>query len=132
MLVSGSRTGLGAVFLGLPYQLSRVFTNLDDVLAVSVLLIPLAGIFQVFDGTQAVAVGVLRGAGDTRVPMLIHVVGFWGVAMPIACWCAFGLDQGATGLWYGLVAGLALVAVAQFLRLRWILRQRLERIVIDD
>jgi MATE family multidrug resistance protein len=128
---AGVMAVIGIVFMASPYALARIFTDLDEVLAMAILLVPVAGVFQIFDGTQVVAVGILRGMGDTRVPMLVHVAGFWGVAMPIACWAAFGLDYGAVGLWYGLVAGLAVVAVAQFLRLRWVLRQRLERIVID-
>ena len=82
-------------------------------------------------GTQVVAVGIMRGMGDTHVPMLIHVAGFWAVAIPVGCWFAFVQERGAVGPWFGLVAGLALVAVAQFLRLRYVLRRGIQRIVID-
>jgi MATE family multidrug resistance protein len=132
-LVSGAGVMLvaGAAFLLFPLPLARVFTDLDGVLAVAVVLVPLAGFFQVFDGTQVVAVGIMRGMADTRVPTIIHVLGFWGVALPIGCAIGFGLDRGAVGLWWGLVVGLGLVAVAQFLRLRVILRRGMSRVVID-
>ena len=128
----GVMIGVGALFLLAPLPLARIFTDIDGVLAVSVVLIPLAGFFQVFDGTQVVAVGVMRGMGDTRVPMLIHVVGFWVVALPLGWWLASGGGFGARGLWWGLVAGLASVAVAQFLRLGIVLRRGVSRLVIDE
>ncbi|HED66815.1 MAG TPA: MATE family efflux transporter [Planctomycetes bacterium] len=124
----------GALFLLVPGILARLLTDLPAVLAVAATLVPLAGLFQVFDGTQVVAVGILRGIGDTRVPMLLHLVGFWGLAIPLGWWLAFVRPDplGATGLWYGLIAGLALVAVCQFARLRILLMRDLQRIVIDS
>ncbi len=121
----------GAVFLLVPYPLARIFTNLEDVLGIAVLLIPLAGAFQVFDGTQGVAAGVLRGLADTRVPMLIHVGGFWGIAIPVGLYLGFERDLGARGLWWGLVVGLAAVAAAQVGRVRVMLRRKIERVVIE-
>jgi len=121
----------GTVFLAFPRPLSSVFTNIGEVLAVSVVLVPLAGLFQVFDGTQAVAVGVLRGMADTRVPMVNHILGFWGVAIPLAWFFGFARGHGAVGLWWGLLVGLALVALLQFLRLRVLLGRELSRVVID-
>lgn len=132
-IVSGALVMLvfGTLFLALPLPLARVFTDLPEVLAVAVTLVPLAGLFQVFDGTQVVAVGVMRGMADTRVPMVIHVLGFWGAAIPIGWLWAFPGGAGALGLWYGLSIGLALVAIAQFLRLRIMLRREMTRVVID-
>ncbi len=124
--------GFGILFLSVPLPLALIFTHIDGVLAVAVVLVPLAGLFQVFDGTQVVAVGAMRGMGDTRVPMLIHVVGFWGVAIPLGWTLSSPMGLGAIGLWYGLAAGLGSVAVAQFLRLRIVLRRGVSRIVIDD
>jgi hypothetical protein len=53
------------------------------VIAVAASLIPIAGVFQIFDGLQVVAAGVLRGAGDTRAAMISNVLGFWLVGMPV-------------------------------------------------
>ncbi len=119
------------LFVSQPEPLARLFTDIDEVLAVAVVLLPLAGMFQVFDGIQGVVVGVLRGIADTRVPMLIHLTGFWVVGFPIAWLLGFTWERGATGLWIGMSAGLAFVACAQSLRLRALLGRRLDRVVID-
>lgn len=78
-----------------------------------------AGVFQVFDGTQVTASGALRGLKDTRVPMLLTLVAYWMVGVPVGVWLAFGAGAGPSGLWYGLVAGLAtaaLLLVGRFVR----------------
>ncbi|TKW76934.1 MAG: hypothetical protein DI543_18340, partial [Bradyrhizobium icense] len=63
--------------LSAPRALAALYTTDAAVLAVAAALIPLAGVFQVFDGLQVVSLGVLRGVGDTRAPMLINLFGFW-------------------------------------------------------
>jgi MATE family multidrug resistance protein len=95
-------------------------------------LIPLAGVFQVFDGTQAVGMGVLRGIGDTRAPVVINVLGYYVVGLPIGLFLGFRMDQGARGLWWGLVIGLAAVAVALVLRVSLRMRRDLRRVEIDS
>src|SRR5690606_11913819 len=74
----------GALFIGLPGPLARLYTDEPNVLALAVVLLPIAGVFQIFDGLQVVALGLLRGLGDTRVPMLINVVAFWLIAIPVS------------------------------------------------
>jgi MATE family multidrug resistance protein len=63
-------------------------------------------------------VSVLRGAADTRVPMLIAGIGYWGLGMPIGWGLAFRMDLGPVGIWAGLSAGLAAVALLLALRAR--------------
>jgi MATE family multidrug resistance protein len=74
-------------------------------------LLTIAAIFQIFDGTQSIAVGALRGLKDTRVPMLIGAIGYWAIGFPTGWLLAFPLGLGAPGLWWGLAAGLAAVGV---------------------
>ena len=66
--------------------------------------------FQLFDGIQAVSAGVLRGLGDTRAPFVINLAGFWLCGFPVSLALAFGTPLRALGLWWGLVAGLVVVA----------------------
>jgi MATE family multidrug resistance protein len=82
-------------------------------------LLPLAGLFQVFDGIQVVTSGILRGLGDTRSPMIINLIGFWGVGIPAGLLLGFTAGMGAQGLWWGLVLGLAAVAVILLVRVRY-------------
>jgi len=121
----------GALFLLAPRPLARLFTDLEPVLAIAVTLIPIAGLFQVFDGLQGVALGCLRGMADTRVPLLIHLLGFWGVAVPLSAYLGLERGWGARGLWWGLAAGLFAVAVVQVWRVRVRLRSDLGRFTAE-
>ncbi len=105
-------------FLVVPGLFARGYTTDGGVITVAVALIPIAGIFQVFDGMQVCATGVLRGAGDTRVPMAIHMASFWLVGLPLGSWLCFGLDGGPAALWWGLTAGLAAAGLFQLARVR--------------
>jgi MATE family multidrug resistance protein len=131
-LGAGFMTVTALTFVSIPAGLARIYTDEAEVLALAVLLIPIAGVFQVFDGLQAVALGVLRGLGDTRVPMLVSIVGFWCFGMPVSLWLAFGLDHGATGLWWGLVVGLALVATVLVIRIKVREGRKIQRLTIDE
>jgi MATE family multidrug resistance protein len=99
---------------------------------VAVSLIPIAGVFQVFDGTQAVTSGVLRGTGDTRIPAILHMVAFWGVGIPLGVTLGFFTPLRERGLWWGLTAGLASAAILQTWRVRVRLRGDISRVLIDD
>ncbi len=82
-----------------------------------------AGLFQLFDGTQATMSGALRGLSDTNVPLIIAFLGYWAVGFPICYFLAFPAGIGGVGIWLGLAAGLASVGVV--LTIRWTLRDRL-------
>ncbi len=119
-------------FIAIPAQLASLYTKQAEVLLLAAQLIPVAGIFQVFDGLQVVAGGILRGAGDTRVPMLINLVAYWLVMMPLSLFLGSRTSLGAVGLWDGLVAGLGVVAVLLLLRVRHRFGKDLRRIVVDE
>ena len=115
-----------------PRFLAGLYTPDAMVLAFAAVLLPIAGVFQVFDGLQVVSIGLLRGLGDTRMPMIVNVIGFWCIGMPVSLWLGFGLDYGAVGLWWGLVVGLVVVAVFLIARVRQREHHGLERIIIDE
>ena len=79
-------------------------------------LLRVAGVFQLFDGTQVAAGGALRGLQDVRVPMVLATVGYWGIGFWAGWVLAFRFHMGAVGLWWGLCAGLAVVAVCLTVR----------------
>jgi MATE family multidrug resistance protein len=120
------------VFLAAPTFFARIYTEDPAVLALAGALIPIAGVFQVFDGTQVVAGGVLRGVGDTKAPMVINVLGFWLVGIPVCAALTFPLGFGAIGLWWGIVVALATVATLLLLRVRSRLSRRMARVMIDE
>jgi MATE family multidrug resistance protein len=117
-----------ALFIAAPLPLARVYTADTRVLAVAALLIPIAGVFQVFDGIQAVCAGVLRGIGDTRAPLVVNLVGFWMIGVPVSAYLGFRTSARAAGLWWGFVAGLGAVAIFLLLRIRARMRGRIARV----
>jgi MATE family multidrug resistance protein len=119
------------VFLAAPGPLARCYTDDATVLAVATALIPLAGVFQVFDGLQAVAGGILRGLGETRVAMVVNLLGYWGLGLPVSYVFGVHLGYGPAGLWWGLVLGLAVVATILLTRVRVALSRSQARVVID-
>ena len=91
---------------------------LPQVQTVGASLLALAAIFQVFDGTQCVASGALRGLKDVRMPLVAAVIGYWILGLPIGASLAFRTSLGPVGLWWGFVAGLVVVAFLLALRFR--------------
>ncbi|MEY2980531.1 MAG: putative multidrug resistance protein MdtK [Planctomycetota bacterium] len=122
---AGTMAVFGGLFLMFPHELARLFTDSAAIVPIAATLIPFAGVFQVFDGIQAVGIGVLRGLADTRFALIVNVLGYWVLAVPLGYWLAFPQGLGAAGLWWGLTLGLALVAVVVGLRVLWHFRRPL-------
>ena len=104
-----------AVFLLFPRALIGAFTSDAGVLEVGVSLLAVAAVFQLFDGLQGVSTGVLRGAGDTRTPMLWNLAGHWLIGLPLGYALCFTAGLGVIGLWWGLSVGLIICGIALLL-----------------
>jgi MATE family multidrug resistance protein len=117
MIVSALFMCCAAVlFFTLPRPIIGLYIDLSDpanggVVQVAVILLGLAAVFQVFDGVQVAAAGALRGIGDTRIPMIVALIAYWGVGLSAAYVLAFELEGGPEGIWWGLVGGLATASV---------------------
>lgn len=127
----GFMTLSAAVFLTMPHALASIYTNDQAVLALGAALIPIAGVFQVFDGLQVVSLGALRGIADTRTPMLIALLGYWVLGMPIGAWLAFRAGMGPQGVWWGSVVGLASVALLLVWRVRNRFSRHMSRVAVE-
>jgi MATE family multidrug resistance protein len=88
-----------------------------EVVEIAMRLMVVAALFQIVDGTQAVAAGALRGCKDAAVPMLYAAIGYWGIGFVGGCLLAFPGGFGPVGLWWGLALGLAVVAALLTARL---------------
>jgi MATE family multidrug resistance protein len=119
----GVMTLSAAAFATIPERLASLYVHDPGVIALAGTLLPLAACFQVFDGFQAVAFGVLRGAGDTAAPSVINIVAYYVVGLPLGAWLGWSVGLGVAGLWVGLTASLACVALMLFLRLRHVERR---------
>lgn len=124
----GFMAATAIVLSTIPGPLARLFTADPAILAAAAALIPIAGVFQVFDGIQGVSGGILRGAGDTRVPMWSNLTGYALIGLPLGAWLAFERGFAAPGIWWGLVAGLAAVAALLGWRVHVVVGGELRRV----
>jgi len=119
------------LFLTVPRFLAGLFTSEGAVIAIAGILIPVAGVFQIFDGAQAVGAGVLRGLGDTRAPLIGMIAGYWLIGLPVSLFLGFHTPLRAAGLWWGFVASLSIVAIFLAWRIRALFRREIRRVVVE-
>ncbi len=120
-----------AVFLIFPVQILSLFTDLSKPEAAEILIIgsgflAMAALFQMTDAMQVIALGLLRGIKDTRVPMCAAAVSYWLIGIPASYILAFPLGYGGIGLWAGIVIGLGAAASALMLRF-WMLAPKVAK-----
>ena len=107
-------------------RIAALFTTDVDVAALAAHLVLFVALYIIVDNTQATAIGALRGYKDTRVPMIVALVGYWVIALPLGSALAFGWlgpSLGVDGFWIGLATGLACVALALTWRLARLARR---------
>jgi MATE family multidrug resistance protein len=101
----------GIVLVIVPRWIARIYTTDELVIRSTAALLAAGAAFQLFDGIQSVATGALRGAGDTRTPMLCHFTAYWMIGLPLGAWLCFRRGWGALGLWIGLSLALILIGI---------------------
>lgn len=99
------------IFWTMPGLVAGVYTSDTEVVAMASSLLVIAAFFQLFDGVQTVATGALRGLGDTRTPMVAHVICYWAIGLPVGWWLTYPQGWGARGLWTGLSLALILIGI---------------------
>ena len=119
------------LFLAAPRLLASIFTSDAGVIAIAGILIPVAGVFQIFDGAQAVGAGVLRGLGDTRAPLIGMIAGYWLIGLPVSLALGFHSSLRAAGLWWGFVASLSIVALFLAWRIGVLFRREIARVRVE-
>lgn len=112
----------GLMFFVLRDFLPTLYINDTDVIEIAASLIIVASFFQVVDGLQVVAVGILRGLTDLKITMVIAFFAFWIIGIPVAYLLGFTFGFGAVGIWISLVVGLSIAAVLFILRFQKFLR----------
>jgi len=105
----------GLVFVSFPTLIARLFSPDPIVIQTGAKLLLVAAAFQLFDGLQTVATGALRGAGDTKTPMLANFVAYWLIGLPAGYILCFRFGWGALGIWFGLCGGLMIIGSALLL-----------------
>lgn len=110
--------GSALIFVLLRDTLPRLYTSDPGVIALCASILPIAAAFQIFDGVQVVACGVLRGMGRTRPAVVFNLISYWLLGLPLGGWLALRTDMGLAGIWWGLCFGLAVVATLLVLFIR--------------
>jgi MATE family multidrug resistance protein len=107
-------TALGFILASgiLPY----IYTKDSAVITIASHLLIIAGFFQLFDGTQVVGLGVLRGMGDVNYPTIITFIAYWIIGIPLGYFLGISLGLGVNGIWYGLTFGLLTASILLFFR----------------
>src|SRR5262250_1032132 len=102
---------MSIVLIAVPRWIALMYTPDEAVIRSTITLLAAGAAFQLFDGIQSVATGALRGAGDTRTPMLCHFTAYWIIGLPLGAWLCFRRGWGAFGLWAGLSLALILIGI---------------------
>lgn len=115
----------GIVFVVFRKVLPYMFTTDTEVIVLASNLLIIAAIFQLFDGLQVVMLSTLRGMADVKIPMFMAFLAYLFIGMPVSYVCAFLLDFGPNGIWYGYLAGLGAASIMFYFRFQYILRKYL-------
>jgi MATE family multidrug resistance protein len=126
----------------LPRPIAGLFLNSgtaaeqEAVLGFAVVFLSYAAVFQIFDAIQVIGLSILRGLKDTRVPMVLTAVSYWGIGLSLSAGLAFGLHWGGRGIWSGYVVALGIAAILMVGRFAWrerfkTLRQAIDRAAQD-
>lgn len=111
--------GLWAMlFIGGRHLLPHIYVEDLAVRPIAASLLVIAGLFQLADGTQVVCASALRGLQDVKIPSIFILISYWVIGLPLGYLLTFKLGLGPSGIWWGLLIGLVLTAIAMFLRLR--------------
>ncbi|RLD68075.1 MAG: MATE family efflux transporter [Bacteroidetes bacterium] len=102
--------------------LPELYSHDLEVISLAAQLLIMAAVFQLFDGTQVVILGALRGLADVKHAMIYSALSYIFIGLPLGYLFAFILEWGVMGLWVGLVAGLASAALLFFRRFLHIYR----------
>ena len=117
-LAVGVMAVFGVIFWQLPEPLLVPFATAEDVHALSLQLLLIAALFQIFDAVAMVSLCALNGAGDVRFSMIISVACAWLIKLPIGWLLAVMMGMGAAGAWLGMTAEIVVVAGLATWRLR--------------
>lgn len=102
------------------HVLPWIYTSDNSVIVIASQLLIIAAFFQLFDGTQVVGLGVLRGMGDVNIPTVVTLIAYWVIGLPVGYVLGITFKMGVSGVWYGLVLGLLTASILLFIRFQLI------------
>lgn len=112
--------------LYLDYDNELLFADNFQVASIAAKLLLIAAIFQISDTVQVVALGVLRGMQDVKIPTVITFIAYWLIGFPVMYYLSMRSDYGSSGIWIGLLAGLTASSIMLSLRFHFLSRKLIE------
>ena len=112
------------------HVLPWIYTSDKSVILIASQLLIIVAFFQLFDGTQVLGLGVLRGMGDVNIPTIITFIAYWVIGLPIGYLLGITYHMGVSGVWYGLVLGLFTASLLLFIRFQSVSRKHQQRITL--
>ena len=122
-------SGFALLFLVLDYPLVRLYTEDPNVIHYATGLVMIAGLFQLFDGTQAIGLGILRGASDVKIPTLVTLIAYWGIGLPLGVYLALHTSYNVYGMWFALLSALLFASIMHTLRFMSITRKKISEVI---
>jgi MATE family multidrug resistance protein len=98
------------------HLLPWIYSSDEGVIAIAAQLLIIAAFFQLFDGTQVIGLGTLRGMGDVNIPAFITFLAYWVLGLPVGYLLGVHYKMGVSGVWYGLTLGLMTASILLFVR----------------
>jgi MATE family multidrug resistance protein len=114
VLIMMSTTAL--IFMVFCRLLPLIYISDVAVVELAAHLIIIAAFFQLFDGTQVLGLGILRGLGDVKMPTIITFLAYWVLGLPVGYFLGIYLNFGVQGIWWGLLLGLLTASILLFFR----------------
>ncbi|MAU64163.1 MAG: MATE family efflux transporter [Flavobacteriaceae bacterium] len=103
-------------------NIAKLMENKEVIMIASELLIIVA-LFQIFDGLQVVILGALRGMQDVKIPTIITFIAYWLIGFPICYYLGLYTPLKSTGIWIGLLVGLAFASIMLYIRFNYLTKK---------
>ena len=106
------------IFPALYLDLDDVNNYLDnqEVVSIASKLLLVAALFQISDSAQVIFLGALRGLQDVKIPTVLTFIAYWMIGFPTSYFLGKETAYGSTGIWIGLLVGLASASIFLYLR----------------
>jgi MATE family multidrug resistance protein len=117
LLSASMMLAFGLIFILGNKILPSLYIENQEVIGIASTLLIITALFQVFDGTQATGIGILRGITDVKIPTLLTFTSYWIIGLPSGYIFAFYFNGGVIGIWLGFL--LCLITSASLLTLRF-------------
>lgn len=104
----------------------KLVENTEVILIASKLLVIVA-LFQIFDGLQVAILGALRGMQDVKIPTLIAFISYWVIGFPLCYYLGLYTPLKSTGIWIGLLVGLASASLLLYLRFNYLTKKLISK-----